>query len=73
MPPKPISSAGCDTTLFLCRLRNLTFEIKIYTQIRVSGSISLKFSRGNIDLGYMPPKPQQLTTGLHYHYFIGKQ
>ena len=21
----------------------------------------------------MPPKPQQLTTGLHYHCFIGKQ
>ena len=70
MPPKPITSAGCDTTLFLCK--KLTFQIKIYTQTRVYCSISLKFSRGNIDL-YMPPKPQQLTTGLLYLYFIGKQ
>ena len=30
MPPKPIASAGCDTTLFL--YKNLTFQIKIYTQ-----------------------------------------
>ena len=44
MPPKP--SAGCDTTLFLCK--KLTFQIKIYTQTGVSCSISLKFSRGNI-------------------------
>ena len=68
MPPKPIASAGCDTTLFLCK--KLTFQIKIYTQTRVSGSISLKFSPGNID--QMPHKPQQLTTGLHYQCFIGK-
>ena len=27
MPPKPIASAGCDTTLFLCK--KLTFQIKI--------------------------------------------
>ena len=51
MPPKPIASAGCDTTLILCK--KLTFQIKIYTQTRVSGSISLKFSQGNIDL-YAP-------------------
>ena len=51
MPPKPIASAGCDTTLFLCK--KLTFQIKMYTQTLVSGSISLKFSRGNIDL-YAP-------------------
>ena len=62
MPPKP--SAGCDITLFLCK--KLTFQIKIYTQTRVSCSIS----RGNI---YAPLNPKQLTTGLHYHYFIGKQ
>ena len=43
MPPKLIASAGCDTTLFLCK--KLTFQIKIYTQIRVSCSISLKFSQ----------------------------
>ena len=33
MPPKPIASAGCDTTLFLCK--KLTFQIKIYSQTRV--------------------------------------
>ena len=53
MPPKP--SAGCETTLFLCK--KLTFQIKIYTQTRVSCSISLKISRGNI---YVPPKPQAI-------------
>ena len=46
MPPKPIASAGCNTSLFLCK--KLKFQIKIYTQTRVSCSISLKFSRGNI-------------------------
>ena len=47
MPPKPIASAGCDTTLFL--LKKLTFQIKIYTQTRVSSSIFFsKFSQGNI-------------------------
>ena len=46
MPPKPVASAGCDTTIFLCQ--KLTFQIKIYTQTRVSCSISIKFSRGNI-------------------------
>ena len=35
--PKPIASVGCDTTLFLCK--KLTFQIKIYTQTRVSCSI----------------------------------
>ena len=52
MPPKPIASSGCDTTLFLCK--KLIFQIKIYSQTRVSCSIFSKFSRGNI---YMPPKP----------------
>ena len=33
MPPKPIASAGCDSTLFLCK--KLTFQIKIYSQTRV--------------------------------------
>ena len=51
MPPKPIASAGCDTILFLCK--KLTFQIKIYTQTRVPGSISLIFFLGNIDL-YAP-------------------
>ena len=37
MPPKPIASAGCDTTLILCKI--LTFQIKIYSQTRVSCSI----------------------------------
>ena len=46
MPPKPIASTSCDTTLFLCK--KLTFQIKIYTQIRVSCSIFSKFSPGNI-------------------------
>ena len=40
MPPKPIASAGCDTTLILCK--QLTFQIKIYTQTRVSCSIFSK-------------------------------
>ena len=46
MSPKPIASAGCDTTLFLCK--KLTFQIKIYFQIPVFCSIFSKFSRGNI-------------------------
>ena len=50
MPPKPIASAGCDTTIFLCQ--KLTFQIKIYTQTRVSCSISIKFEEI-----YMAPKP----------------
>ena len=50
MPPKPVASACCDTTIFLCQ--KLTFQIKIYTQTRVSCSISIKFSRGK----YMAPK-----------------
>ena len=40
MPPNPIAGASCDTTLLLCK--KLTFQIKIYTQTRVSCSI-LKF------------------------------
>ena len=52
MPPNPMASAGCDTTLFLCK--KLTFEIKIYTQTRVSCSISLKTSRGNMYAPYTP-------------------
>ena len=51
MPPKPIASAGCDTTLFLCK--KLTFQIEIYTQTRVSCSISLIF----FEQRYMSPKP----------------
>ena len=51
MPPKPIASAGCDATLFLCK--KLTFQIKIYTQPRVSCSIFQNF----LEEIYMPPKP----------------
>ena len=47
MPPKPIASAGRDTTLFVCK--KIKFQIKIYTKTRVSCSISLNFSRENID------------------------
>ena len=54
MPPKPIASAGCDITLFLCK--KLTLQIKIYTQTLVSCSIFSKFSRGNI----YAPKPQAI-------------
>ena len=46
MPPKPVASAGCDTTIFLHQ--KLTFQIKMYTQTRESCSISITFSRGNI-------------------------
>ena len=46
MPPKPIASAGCDTTLFLCK--KLTFQVKIHSQTRVSCSIFSKFFRGYI-------------------------
>ena len=35
MPPKPIASTGCDTTLFLCK--KLTFKIKIYSQTQGGG------------------------------------
>ena len=52
MPTKLTVSAGWDTTLFLCK--KLTFQIKIYSQTRVSCSIFSKFSRGNI---YAPPNP----------------
>ena len=41
MPPKPIASSGCDTTLFLCK--KLIFQIKIYSQTRVSCSIFQNF------------------------------
>ena len=69
MPYKPIASAGCDITLFLCK--KLTLQIKIYTQTRVSCSIFSKFSGGNI---YMPLNPKQLTTGLHaHHYFVSNE
>ena len=52
MPPKHIASAGCDITLLLCK--KLTFQIKIYSQTRVSCSIFSKYSRGNI---YAPQTP----------------
>ena len=63
MPPKPIASAGCDTTL-------LTFQIKIYSQTRVSCSIFQNFPEEI----YMPPKPIAINhRAALYHYFIGKQ
>ena len=49
--PKPIASAGCDTTLSLSK--KWTFQIKIYTQTRVSYSIFQVFLQ-EID---MPPQP----------------
>ena len=52
MSPKPIASAGCDTTLFLCM--KLTFLIKIYSKTRVSCSNFSRFSRRNI---YDPQTP----------------
>ena len=52
MPPKPIASAGCDTTIFLCQ--KLTFQIKIYTQTRVS---NVPFLYNFLEEIYMAPKP----------------
>ena len=52
MPPKPIASAGCDTTLFLCK--KLTFQIKIYSQTRV---YLVPFIQNFPEEIYMPPKP----------------
>ena len=68
MPPKPIASAGCDTTLFLCK--KLIFQIKIYSQTRVSCSIFSKSSRGNI---YMFPKPLAINHRAALSLFHGKQ
>ena len=62
MPPKPIASAVCDTTLFLCK--KLTFQIKIYAQTRVSCFISLKFSRGN---KYAPYATMHQAALLFFH------
>ena len=52
MPPKPTASAGCDTTLFLCK--KLTFQIKIYSQTRV---YLVPFIQNFPEEIYMPPKP----------------
>ena len=69
MPPKPIASA-CWLRYYLILCKKLTFQIKIYSQTRVSCSIFHNFPEEI----YMPPKPlYQLTTGLHSHYFRGKQ
>ena len=51
MPPKPIASAGCDTTLFLCK--KLTFQIKIYSQTRV---YLVPFLQNFPEDLYMPPQ-----------------
>ena len=51
MPPKPITSAGCESTLFLCK--KLAFQIKIYSLTRVSCSIFQIFQRKYI----CPPNP----------------
>ena len=69
MPSKPIASSGCDITLFLCKKLTLQVQIKIYTQTRVSCSIFSKF----FEEIYMPLNPKQLTTGLHYHYFVSNE
>ena len=68
MPPKPMASGGCDTTLFLCK--KLTFQIKIYSQTRV---YLVPFIQNFPEEIYMPPKPLAINHRLHYHYFIGKQ
>ena len=68
MLPKPIASAGCDITLFLCK--KLTLQIKIYSQTRVSCSI---FFQNFLEEICMPLNPKQLTTGLHYHYFVSNE
>ena len=52
MPPKPIASAGCDTTLLLCK--KLTFQIKIYSHTRV---YLVPFIQNFLEEIYMPPKP----------------
>ena len=52
MPPKPITSAGCGTTLFLCK--KLKFHIKIYSQTRV---YLVPFIKNFPEEIYMPPKP----------------
>ena len=52
MPPKPIASAGCDTTLFLSK--KLTFQIKIYSQTRV---YLVPFIQNYPQEIYMSPKP----------------
>ena len=54
MPPKPKASAGCGTTLFLCK--KLTFQIKIYSQTRVYLVPFIQNCPGEI---YMPPPPPQ--------------
>ena len=52
MPPKPIASTGCDTTLFSCK--KLTFQIKIYSQTRV---YLVPLIQNFSDEIYMPSKP----------------
>ena len=52
MPPKPIASTGCDTTLFLCK--KLTFQIKIYSQTRV---YLVPYIQNFSEEIYVPPKP----------------
>ena len=52
MPPKPIASAGCDTTLFLCK--KLILQIKTYSQTRV---YLVPFIQDFPEEIYMPHKP----------------
>ena len=52
MAPKPIASAGCVTTLFLCK--KLTFQIKIYSQTLVH---LVPFFQNFPEEIYMPPNP----------------
>ena len=51
--PKPIASAGCDTTLFLCT--KFTFQIKMYTQARVGLVISVANPGGGPGAWAPPP------------------
>ena len=52
LPPKPIASAGCDTTLFLCN--KLTFQIKIYT---TKLEYLVPFFQNFLEEIYMPLNP----------------
>ena len=49
MPPKPIASAGCDTTLFLCKkLTKYTPKLEY---------ILFHFYQNFLEEIYIPPKP----------------
>ena len=67
MPLKPIASAGCYTTLILCK--KLTFQIKIYSQTRV---YLVPFIQNFPEEIYIPPKPLATNHRVALSLFIGK-